>query len=244
MANYGLIGYPLSHSFSQSYFTEKFNNQKLNHNYLNLSLSSLEQLKAEVSKANLEGFNVTIPYKREIFPFLDNIDPIAQSIGAVNCVKIDSNGWTGYNTDVIGFRDTIKPLMLTHFKYYEPCLILGTGGASLAVEDVLKELGHTIDFASRESKKGIPYNELKGKLDNYGLIINTTPLGTFPDVDSCPDLNYEEINANHLCYDLVYNPTKSEFLKRSEQSGARIKNGLEMLEIQAEESWNIWSDSI
>lgn len=237
MANFGLIGHPLSHSFSQEYFNKKFDNETLNNRYLNLDLIEISNIKSRVEEAKIDGFNVTIPYKQAIIPYLDSLDNSAQEIGAVNCVKIKDGKWVGFNTDYIGFSRSLLPLLN---KNHRLALILGTGGASKAIAYALGKMNIKFDFVSREKINGMLYSELNGKMSEYQIVINTTPVGTFPDIEFCPDIPFAEINASHICYDLVYNPARSLFLEKANSNGAIVKNGREMLEIQAEEAWEIW----
>lgn len=246
MNKYGLIGYPLDHSFSARYFAEKFERESLhNSGYINFPLSDIiglhELIRREV---NLRGLNVTIPYKEKILPFLNSIDDDAKRVGAVNTIKIarqkDDIQLYGYNTDIIGFRKSL-------IHYLNPqinkAIILGSGGASKAVIFVLKSLN--IDYllvSRRRQHPFLKYEDLNEEImESSRLIINTTPLGTFPDIDACPPIPYEFLREGHVMYDLVYNPHETLFLRKSKAMGAKIKNGLEMLELQAEASWKIWN---
>ncbi|MCX6188282.1 MAG: shikimate dehydrogenase [Bacteroidetes bacterium] len=238
---YGLLGFPLKHSFSKTYFESKFLREKIRKcSYENFELPKIEDLKLLLQEVNLMGFNVTIPYKKLIIPYLHSLEPMAEKVGAVNCVKrVDSN-WIGFNTDVIGFGNSLKPLLQSHHTH---ALVLGTGGASKAVCFVLEQLGIEFLNVSRQERQDcISYNDLNYEVINaYKIIINTTPIGTFPEEDVSPPLPYEYLSPSHLCYDLIYNPAESLFLKNSSAMGAETKNGLEMLEMQAEESWRIWN---
>jgi shikimate dehydrogenase len=248
---YGLIGYPLSHSFSKAYFTEKFEKEsRIDCEYELYPLGAIEQL-PQLIKDNPElcGLNVTIPYKEQVIPFLDELDETAKIVGAVNCIKISASGLRppflkGYNTDVYGFRQSIKPFLETQ---HERALILGTGGASKAVHHVLKEIGIdcyfvTRDKSSAKSDKAFSYDELNEYIMNaFKLIINTTPLGMFPDINTAPEIPYQYIASPHLLYDLVYNPAETEFLKKGKAQGASVVNGMSMLKQQAEEAWRIWN---
>lgn len=238
MANFGLIGHPLSHSFSQEYFVNKFKNQGLNHRYLNIDLGEIKQLKQHVELAKLKGFNVTIPYKTAIINHLDSLDKSAAEIGAVNCVKIADGFWIGFNTDFIGFTRSLMPFLNESHK---SALILGTGGASKAIAYAFKMLGIQYHFASRNRENGFLYSDLKSKMNDFQVIVNTTPLGTFPKTEECPEIPYDELTESHICFDLVYNPSNTLFLRKAKQLGAAVKNGQEMLEIQADESWKIWN---
>lgn len=246
MQTYGLIGYPLSHSFSRRFFTAWFADHAIDARYLNFEISDIAMLPAVLAEnPQLAGFNVTIPYKQAIIPYLDSCDTGAASIGAVNTVKIErSNGeltLTGFNTDLIGFRDSITPLMKSH---HRKALVLGTGGASKAVVAVLEGLGIEVALVSR-NKSGLQtlgYGEISSAImEEYTIVVNTTPLGTFPDTEKFPPVPYGMAGSRHLFYDLVYNPPVTQFLARGEMQGATIKNGLEMLERQALAAWDIWN---
>ncbi|OFY50887.1 MAG: shikimate dehydrogenase [Bacteroidetes bacterium RBG_13_46_8] len=248
MKLYGLIGYPLSHSFSKRYFEEKFEKEDLaDCRYENFPLQSLEELDGLIeSKPELQGFNVTIPYKERILSRLDRTDENAFDIGAVNTVKIyRQQGKTilkGYNTDSHGFCASLLPSLNATIT---DALILGTGGASKAVAFVLKKLGISCLFVSRTPMRSdhISYADLCGPvLYHTQLIVNTTPVGTYPDKEACPDIPYEFITGKHLLYDLIYNPPETKFLSRGRERGARVLNGLEMLRLQAEKAWEIWND--
>ena len=250
--SYGLIGSPLTHSFSKKYFTEKFEKENISDCIYDLfPIESIDKLPQLIKDhPDLLGLNVTIPYKESVLPFLDELDETAKIVGAVNCIKIESgiryqvSRLKGYNTDVFGFRQSIKPFLENH---HERALILGTGGASKAVHYVLKEIGIDCYFVTRHktqdaSIKTFIYDELNENMINaFKLIVNTTPLGMFPDVNNAPQIPYEFISSSHLLYDLVYNPAETEFLKRGKEKGALIVNGLSMLQQQAEEAWRIWN---
>lgn len=246
MKRYGLIGFPLGHSFSQRFFTEKFAREGLaDCRYDNFPLGTIDELSGLLSEhPDLGGFNVTIPYKAAVLPYLDAIDPEAEAIGAVNCVRIDrSRGvpcLTGYNTDAFGFRQSLEQQLGGS---RPQALILGTGGASRAVEYVLEGLGIACRKVSRRASEGIwSYDSLPDEvLCGSGLIVNTTPLGTFPDVDSRPPLHYGAIGGGHFLHDLVYNPAETVFLREGRLRGASVKNGWQMLVGQAERSWQIWN---
>ncbi len=247
MKQYGLIGYPLSHSFSKKYFTEKFEKENIKNCEYNLFPISTINLFPQLIKDNptLVGLNVTIPYKESVIPFLDALDETAKAVGAVNCIKIlrdgDSLKLIGFNTDVFGFRQSIKPFLEIQ---HEKALILGTGGASKAVAYVLKQLGIECYFVSRikSKEKSFSYEELNENIINaFKLIVNCSPIGTFPNIHEAPAIPYQFISPSHLLYDLVYNPPKTEFLKRGKLQGASIVNGLSMLQQQAEEAWNVWN---
>jgi shikimate dehydrogenase len=238
---YGLIGYPLSHSFSKKYFTEKFLREGIENSVYELfPLEHIEQFPALIrNHPNFKGINVTIPYKEQVLPYLNELSEAVQEIGACNCIAFNQGKLIGYNTDTIGFEQSLKPLLQPH---HTKALVLGTGGAAKAVCWVLKKL--KIDFKIVSRKGGndyLSYDELNEVIiGDYPLIINTTPLGMQPNVDAKPSLPYKAIGVKHLCYDLVYNPAKTAFLSEAENNGAVIKNGLEMLELQAEAAWEIW----
>lgn len=245
MRLFGLIGYPLSHSFSPGYFNDKFKQNNL-HNclYKAFPIETIFSLKHLINaNPNLEGLNVTIPYKKEVLPYLDEQSEAVKSIGACNCIKIKDGKLTGYNTDVIGFENSLKPYLASH---HNTALILGTGGAAAAVQYVLDKLEIDYDFVSRKSigdTGTLSYSQLNKELiQSHKLIINTTPLGMYPAVDDCPAIPYEYLTSDHYLFDLIYNPGKTLFLRKGEESGATIKNGAKMLEIQAEESWRIWNE--
>ena len=246
MERYGIIGKPLGHSFSRNYFTEFFQRTGRDAVYEPFVLDSIEAFPALIAAhPDFVGLNVTIPYKQAVMPYLDAIAPEAATIGAVNVIKVRrSDGravLTGYNTDVVGFTRSIRPLLKAH---HTRALILGTGGASKAVVNGLHQLGLDTLCVSRTPREGaLAYNDLTPEvMAQYKVVVNATPLGTFPDVDRCPDIPYPLLTDAHLCYDLVYNPDKTLFLQKAEAQGAAIKNGLEMLHIQADEAWKIWSE--
>ena len=242
---YGLVGYRLSHSFSRNFFNEKFTNEKIAAEYRNFEIDRIEDIRLVVEETpELCGLNVTIPYKESIIPYLDEMDGTAQMIGAVNVVKfIREKGkliLKGYNSDIIGFTDSIRPYIKDH---HQKALILGTGGASKAVWYGLLSLGITPQLVSRTAQEGIfCYDDLTSEiLDEYKIIVNTTPLGMYPQTETCPDIPYSYITPLHLAYNLVYNPETTLFLKKCAHRGATIKNGLEMLLLQAYASWEIWN---
>lgn len=246
MKTYGLIGYPLGHSFSRGYFTDFFANQGIDAEYKNFELSSIELLPTLLeSEKTLCGFNVTIPYKQQIFPYLDELDEAAQAIGAVNVVKVihkdGKRHLKGYNSDYIGFANSIRPLLKPHHTH---ALILGTGGASKAVDYALRQLEMKTIFVSRTERENIiSYDRLTPELlEKYTVIVNTTPLGMHPKVDECPPLDYSLVTSRHLLYDVIYNPAKTLFLQHGEERGATICNGMEMLIGQAQAAWNIWEE--
>jgi shikimate dehydrogenase len=244
---YGLIGFPLKHSFSQEFFNEKFEGEKIAARYVNFEIPSIDRLRDVLAThPNLCGFNVTIPYKVKVMDYLDAIDPDAKAIGAVNVVKLfrqpdGSVSLKGYNSDVIGFGDSIQPMI--NPAVHKRALVLGTGGASKAVSHALRKLGVEVMLVSRTKRDGLlTYEEITPEvLSQYLIVVNTTPLGMYPNVDECPKLPYDALTAQHICYDLIYNPDTTLFLRRSHLAGATIKNGLEMLLLQAFVSWNIWN---
>ncbi len=241
MHKFGLIGKNISYSFSENYFTKKFKTLGLkNHEYYTYDIESIQDF-PNIIDQDIMGLNVTIPYKEKIIDFLDEIDEEALKIGAVNTIKIiKNNKLKGFNTDVYGFEESLRPLIETCHK---KALILGTGGASKAVAFVLQKLNIDYLVVSRNPNNDqILYRDLtKDILKNYKIIINCTPLGTFPEVDTFPDLPYQFLSEKHLLYDLIYNPAKTRFLCEGEKRGATIHNGLKMLELQAEKSWEIWN---
>ena len=239
MKTYGLIGKNISYSFSRNYFDNKFKNEEIsNCQYINFDTDNLSELNNIFNTDNY-GFNVTIPYKETIIPYLDSLDFHAEQIGAVNTIKIENEKKIGFNTDWIGFKKSLEPLLKPHHK---KALILGTGGASKAVIYALKQLQIQTLIVSRNGET--TYEDLSEEIiQNHTIIINCTPVGTFPNTDSAPDIPYQFITKNHLVYDLIYNPAETLFLKKCKENGAVTKNGLEMLEIQAEESWKIWNSS-
>ena len=245
MMKYGLIGYPLGHSFSRGYFNEKFKAENIDAEYINFEIPDVGMLMEVVAEnENLNGLNVTIPYKEQVIPFLDEIDPAASEVGAVNVIKFirgkDGLRLKGYNSDIIGFTDSIKSLLKPH---HQSALVLGTGGAAKAVSYSLRKLGLEVQLVSRrKSANTLVYEELtKNDLKTHKVIVNTTPLGMYPNVDTCPDIPYRYLTSQHLCYDLIYNPDETLFLKNSRLAGAQVKNGLEMLLLQAFASYSIWN---
>lgn len=243
---YGLIGYPLKHSFSQRFFTEKFLTENIDAQYSNFEIADISSFPEIVkSNTNLRGLNVTLPYKQQVIPFLDELDKQAKEIGAINVIKfIRENGTlrlVGYNSDIIGFQNSITPLIDKNI--HTKALILGTGGASKAVIKGLQNLDIGYTYVSRTPKeKAFTYNDLnKDIINEYKVIVNASPLGTFPDVNASPDIPYEYISSDHLLYDLVYNPAETKFLRLGKEKGAKTKNGAEMLELQAVAAWKIWN---
>lgn len=242
MRNFGLIGYPLSHSFSKGYFTEKFQREGLpDCRYENYPLPSVEGLSGLIARTEgLEGLNVTIPHKEAVIAQIGELDEAARQIGAVNTLVIRDGKTKGFNTDVVGFERSLRPLLQGH---HGQALILGTGGASKAVAYCLSALGIGFRLVSRRPASGLlTYEALTAEImQHYRLIINTTPLGTSPRVDRCPPIPYDCLGEAHLLYDLVYNPAETLFLRKGKAQGATIKNGYEMLVLQAEASWAIWN---
>ncbi len=247
MKRYGLIGYPLTHSFSKRYFTEKFETEKIDSTYENFEIDNIDKF-PEIIKNNPEiiGLNVTIPYKEQVIPFLDELNDSAREIGAVNTVKITRSQsgvhLKGFNTDTFGFESSLKPLLKPH---HNKALILGTGGASKALKYVLSKLG--IDFISASIEE-LKENEIKyedideAMMAERLLIIHATPLGTFPKTDACANIPYEFITEKHLLFDLVYNPEVTLFLQKGAEKGATIKNGYDMLLGQANKAYEIWNE--
>lgn len=238
---YGIIGYPLGHSFSPAYFSRKFAAENIKANYLSFPIDRIEKFPFLIAEnSDIRGLSVTIPYKETIIPFLDDMDSNAASIGAVNCIVVKDGSNKGYNTDIIGFENSLLPLLHSGHK---KALILGTGGASKAVRYVLDKLQISYVSVSRSVGEGLlAYEDLSPEIiKDHTLIINTTPLGMYPDTQLFPSLPYYAITDKHLLFDLIYNPTETVFLKLGKQHGATIKNGYEMLEIQAEASWDIWN---
>ncbi len=245
MQKYGLIGYPLKHSFSIGYFNEKFHSEGIDAEYVNFEIPEINDFKEIIEEnPNLCGLNVTIPYKEQVIPFLDSLDPDTAKIGAVNVIKIIRQKGkvqlVGYNSDIIGFTQSIQPLLQPHHKR---ALILGTGGASKAVFHGLKNLDIDSTFVSRSREQGaLLYEELTPEImAEHTVIVNCTPVGMYPKVDFCPNIPYEYITPNHLLYDLLYNPNTTLFMKKGEERGAVTKNGLEMLLLQAFAAWEIWN---
>jgi shikimate dehydrogenase len=241
LRQFGLIGYPLSHSFSQKFFTEKFLQENIvNANYDNFPIPSIESFAALWKEhPNLEGLNVTIPYKKEVIAFLQYSSPVVEAIKACNCIRKFNNELYGYNTDVIGFEKSLLPFLKPHHTH---ALILGTGGASAAVQWVLQKLNIQYQVVSRKGNTNLTYDQLSASvIESHTLIINTSPLGMYPNTNEAPNIAYDAISAKHHLYDLVYNPIETLFMKNGLAKGATVQNGLAMLHIQAEESWAIWN---
>lgn len=248
MQKYGLIGYPLSHSFSQGFFNEKFTSEGIDATYENFEIPSIDDFqKVLLSNPELNGLNVTIPYKEQVLQYLDELDETAKEIGAVNVIKFIRDKkklkLKGYNSDVIGFTQSISEYIKPHHK---KALILGTGGASKAVKYSLKKMGIEFTFVSRTAVKGqLLYNELTEEvMKEHTIIINATPVGMYPKVDICPNIPYEFITDQHLLYDLLYNPNETKFMKLGQAKGATVVNGLEMLLLQAFAAWDIWQQKL
>jgi len=242
---FGLVGRNISYSFSRGYFADKFKKENLPHSYVNFDLKSIEELDDIIKNTpNLKGLNVTIPYKEEVIPILDDLNKRARKIGAVNTIRITRyQKLVGYNTDYYGFKNSLKPHLRKHHKH---ALILGTGGASKAIAYAFKKLKIQYDYVSRTEKEGVKflYTDLtEDIISSYNIIINCTPIGTYPDVNECPDIPYDAITERHILYDLIYNPEQTKFLSCGDIKGATTINGLEMLKLQAEKSWKIWNKS-
>ncbi|WP_185850890.1 shikimate dehydrogenase family protein [Blattabacterium cuenoti] len=244
---FGLIGKSIGYSFSKEFFMDKFKRESIHHysSYEIFDIPKIENILSIFTNKSLKGCNITIPYKEKIIPYLNDISMEAKSIGSVNVIKIDQDGYRiGYNTDFIGFEYTFrKDFNRLSFKKKPKALILGTGGVSKSISYVLNKFKIPHKYVSR-NKNGnvfIYENINKDIIDNYKIIINCTPLGTYPSINSCPLLPYQYISSQHYFYDLVYNPSKTLFLRKGEEKGSMIRNGLEMLHVQAEESWKIWN---
>jgi len=239
---FGLIGFPLSHSFSKGYFANHFLTEKiLDAHYENFPIESIDLFTSLWEKnPSLKGLNVTIPYKKLVIPFLQHPSSVVQSIQACNCIKLHEGALYGYNTDVIGFEQSLLPFLASH---HQKALIFGTGGAAAAVEWVLKKLGIAYQLVSRTASEGcISYASLSPAIiAAHTLLIHTSPVGTFPNVDEAPNLPYEAITSKHHLYDLVYNPAVTKFLEKGAAQGATTQNGLDMLHLQADASWEIWN---
>ncbi len=246
MDKYGLIGYPLGHSFSISYFNEKFANEGIDAQYINFEIPTIEALpEVLASNPELKGLNVTIPYKEKVIPYLDNVSPEARAIGAVNVIRITHKGndveLKGFNSDVIGFTKSIESMLE---KYHKKALILGTGGASKAINYGLRSLGLETVYVSRyERPDTIQYDKITPEVvQEYNVIVNCTPVGMYPHTEECPQLPYEAMDSHNILYDLIYNPDETMFMRRGAEYGANVKNGLEMLLLQAFASWEFWNE--
>ena len=242
---YGLIGFPLEHSFSISYFNEKFQNEGIKAKYVNFEIPNIENLQEILaSTPNLKGLNVTIPYKQKVISYLDYISPEARAIGAVNVIRVEHKGnqiiLKGYNSDIIGFTQSIEPMLES---FHKKALVLGTGGAAKAINFGLKSLGLETVFVSRYERPGtVLYKSLTADdIKEYNVIVNCTPCGMFPHTNECPNLPYEAMDSHTLLYDLIYNPDETMFMHKGRERGATVKNGLEMLLLQAFASWEFWT---
>ena len=246
---YGLIGYPLSHSFSSTYFNQKFRAEHIPAQYINFEIDDVNQLMEILSEQPLlAGLNVTAPYKEQVIPFLTSLDPDAEAIGAVNVIRITRDEHSGevvdlrgFNSDVVGFGRSIEPLLTDAHK---SAMVLGTGGAAKAVTAALRKLGVEVQPVSRHKNAStITYEEItKAMVGAHQIVVNATPLGKYPKPDECPDFPYRFLTPNHLCYDLIYNPAETTFMRKSADAGAQTKNGLEMLLLQAFVSYEIWTE--
>ena len=239
MRHFGLIGYPLTHSFSPNYFKNKFESIGVKHtDYKSFELHDLNSIRKLVKTNDLSGFNVTIPHKQSIIPYLDELTPEANAIGSVNCVKVVEGKLIGFNTDEFGFRASLTRLIGD--KKVEKALVLGNGGSSKAVQFALRQLKFDFSVVSRSGD--LNYNNLSPSLiRTCQLIVNTTPLGMFPNVEEHPDIPYEAITSSHVAFDLIYNPSETAFMRKCSLGGAQVKNGQEMLELQADKSWEVWN---
>ncbi|MBQ9555573.1 MAG: shikimate dehydrogenase [Muribaculaceae bacterium] len=246
---YGLIGYPLTHSFSQDFFNQKFQDEHIDAQYINFEIQDIGQLMEVVAEyPNLDGLNVTAPYKEAVIPLLDSLDDDAREIGAVNVIRFIRDAASGslqelrgYNSDVEGFGRTLTSAVLTPGR--TSAMVLGTGGAAKAVTAALQRRGITVQLVSRrKTEHTLVYEEItRAMVARHGLIVNATPLGKYPDDDLCPDFPYRFLTPAHLCYDLIYNPEVTLFMRRAAQHGAQVKNGIEMLLLQAFDSYDIWT---
>lgn len=242
MDKYGIIGYPLEHSFSRAFFTEKFQREHIDAEYVNFEIPSADMLPGIVqANPNLRGLNVTLPHKEAVIPMLNELSDEAKEIGAVNVIRVRDGRLKGFNSDIIGFMDSIRPLLKP---WHQHALVLGTGGASRAIRVGLQRLGIEWTYVSRTPALGrLTYADLTSDLmEHYQVIVNCSPVGMFPRVDACPDIPYQLLTGRHLLYDLVYNPQETLFLKRGAEHGAAVKNGLEMLHLQALASWRFWNE--
>lgn len=242
MDRYGIIGFPLGHSFSRAFFTEKFQKEHIDAEYVNFEIPSAHLLPEIVrSNPHLRGLNVTLPYKEAVIPMLDSMSDEAREIGAVNVIQVREGRLKGFNSDIIGFMDSLRPLLKP---WRQHALVLGTGGASRAIRVGLERLGLDWTYVSRTAAEGrLTYSALTPEvMEHFQVIVNCSPVGMFPKVDACPDIPYHLLSPRHLLYDLVYNPEETLFLKRGAQQGATIKNGLEMLHLQALASWEFWNE--
>ena len=242
MTKYGIIGYPLGHSFSRGFFTEKFTRESIDAQYLNFEIPDVAML-SDVLRDNpeLRGLNVTLPHKQAVIPLLDEMSEEAMEIGAVNVIRVRNGKLKGFNSDIIGFTNSIKPLLQPH---HRKALVLGTGGASKAIRVGLNRLGIEWTYVSRSPRDGmVTYEDITAEtLQEYTVIINCSPVGMFPKVDAAPAIPYELLSPQHLLFDCVYNPEETLSMKKGRKQGATVKNGLEMLHLQAIASWNFWNE--
>lgn len=241
MDKYGIIGYPLGHSFSRNFFTEKFQREHIDAEYVNFEVPSADALTDIVRcNPNLRGLNVTLPHKEAVIPMLDELSDEARDIGAVNVIRVRNGYLKGFNSDIIGFMDSLRPLLKPG---HQRALVLGTGGASRAIKVGLERLGLSWTYVSRTPAQGrLTYADLTPQvMQDYQVIVNCSPVGMYPRVDACPDIPYHLLTPRHLLYDLVYNPQETLFLRRGAEQGATVKNGLEMLHLQALASWEFWN---
>lgn len=242
MTKYGIIGYPLGHSFSRGFFTEKFARESIDAQYLNFEIPDVAML-SDVLRDNpeLRGLNVTLPHKQAVIPLLDEMSEEAMEIGAVNVIRVRNGKLKGFNSDIIGFTNSIKPLLQPH---HRKALILGTGGASKAIRVGLNRLGIEWTYVSRSPRDGmVTYEDITAEtLQEYTVIVNCSPVGMFPKVDAAPAIPYELLSPQHLLFDCVYNPEETLFMKKGREQGATVKNGLEMLHLQAIASWKFWNE--
>lgn len=242
MDKYGIIGFPLGHSFSKGFFTEKFARESIDAQYLNFEIPDATMLK-DVLRENpeLRGLNVTLPHKQAVIPLLDELSDEAREIGAVNVIRIRDGRLKGFNSDIIGFSESIKPLLQPH---HSKALILGTGGASKAIRVGLSRLGIEWTYVTRSPREGMfAYSDLTPEvMKEYTVIVNCSPVGMFPKVDQAPAIPYELLTPKHLLFDCVYNPEDTLFMKKGREQGAIVKNGLEMLHLQAVASWRFWNE--
>ena len=242
MTKYGIIGYPLGHSFSKGFFTEKFARESIDAQYLNFEIPDVAML-SDVLRDNpeLRGLNVTLPHKQAVIPLLDEMSEEAMEIGAVNVIRVRNGKLKGFNSDIIGFTNSIKPLLQPH---HRKALVLGTGGASKAIRVGLNRLGIEWTYVSRSPRDGmVTYEDITAEtLQAYTVIVNCSPVGMFPKVDAAPAIPYELLSPQHLLFDCVYNPEETLFMKKGREQGATVKNGLEMLHLQAIASWKFWNE--
>lgn len=242
MTKYGIIGYPLGHSFSRGFFTEKFARESIDAQYLNFEIPDVAML-SDVLRDNpeLRGLNVTLPHKQAVIPLLDEMSEEAMEIGAVNVIRVRNGKLKGFNSDIIGFTNSIMPLLQPH---HRKALVLGTGGASKAIRVGLNRLGIEWTYVSRSPRDGmVTYEDITAEtLQEYTVIVNCSPVGMFPKVDAAPAIPYELLSPLHLLFDCVYNPEETLFMKKGRKQGATVKNGLEMLHLQAIASWNFWNE--